>query len=124
VKKSQQETEKQNYLKQIQQQEIDIERSNVKIKELDNKLKLNENTIKNYEKEVADLKQKEKDFNIKVENIKEQYKKSSEEEIKKIKKGLLKQIGDKLNTEKKNFPIYIQSKKIFIILNLMNSASE
>ena len=64
---------------------------------------------------MADLKQKEKDFIIKVENIKEQYKKSSEEEIKKIIKGLLKQVSDILNTEKKKFSeLYSKQENIYI----------
>ena len=86
IKISQKETEINNYIKQIQQEEIDKAKSINQINELNNKLKQNEITIKKYENENADLKLKEKDFNIKLENLKEQYKKTSEEEIKKIKK--------------------------------------
>ena len=106
MKITQKEAEINNYLKIVQQGEVDIAKSKAQINELNNKLNQNEITIKKYEKEIADLnglKQKEKDFNIKLENIKEQYKKTSEEEIKKIRKGLLKQIGDKLSAEKKKY---------------------
>ena len=103
IKISQKESEINNYIKQIQQEEIDKAKSINQINELNNKLKQNEITIKKYENENADLKLKEKDFNIKLENLKEQYKKTSEEEIKKIKKSLLKNIGDKLIVEKKKY---------------------
>jgi hypothetical protein len=107
IKISQKDNEIENYLKQIQQNEVDISKSKIKINELSNKLKQNEIVMKNEEKEISDLKQKnnqkEAELKLQIENLKEQYKKTYEEELKKIRKGLLKQIGDKLNTEKKKF---------------------
>ena len=104
---SEKDNEIENYLKQIQQNQLDISKSKVKINELSVKLKQNELIIKNDEKEISDLKQKnnqkEKEFKLQIEFLKVQYKKTYEEELKKLRKGLVKQIRDKLSEEKRKF---------------------
>ena len=96
-----------NYLKQINEYEIESSKSRDKINELNQINKENKDKIQKAEKEILEMKQQsqenEKVLNSQIEIIKNQYKNQVEEEMKKIRKSLIKTIANNFEKSKKNF---------------------
>ena len=96
-----------NYLKQINEYEIESSKSRDKINELNQINKENKDKIQKAEKEILEMKQQsqenEKVLNSQIEIIKNQYKNQVEEEMKKIRKSLIKTIANNFDKSKKKF---------------------
>ena len=116
LKKFTQQTE--NYNLKIKENELEISNLNKKINELINTLKEKEEISKIKEFELLNIKnlnnEKDKTLNIKIETIEENYKKKFNEFINKLKKNLLKAIGENMKQIKNKYNyLYEKTEKIF-----------